>query len=100
MSKWIAFGVLAGIWLFGAGLLIGRQMPAHRFERFGTTGYLLDASTGRLCLAFPESKENPIDQALAPKPNIFDQATAGKSDTTGLGSAWTSPSPKIPPCTQ
>jgi len=65
IAVWVAFGALAGAWLFGAGLLIGREMPAHHFERFGSSGYLFDTSTGSLCTAFGTGKENPIDQALA-----------------------------------
>lgn len=34
---------------FGSGLLVGRQYPAHNFQRFGDTSYLLDSATGRVC---------------------------------------------------
>ena len=34
---------------FGSGLLVGRQFPAHYFERFGNSSYLLDSATGKVC---------------------------------------------------
>jgi len=46
---------------FGSGLLVGRQFPAHHFERFGNTSYLLDSATGRVCglYSFDSSKNTP-----------------------------------------
>ena len=35
---------------FGSGLFVGRQFPAHHFERFGDTSYLLDSATGKVCV--------------------------------------------------
>jgi len=48
---------------FGTGLLVGRQFPSHRFERFGETRYLLDATTGKVCDPFkdPNASTNPFD---------------------------------------
>lgn len=112
MSKWIIMASLAALWLFAAGLLTGRELPAHHFERFGTTGYLFDASTGHLCNAFAyqsESAATPPPGFEIVKPNAIDQALTGQKDangfpivkdTSGLGSAWTSPNEnKVPSCT-
>jgi len=51
---------------FGSGLLVGRQFPAHRFERFGETVYLFDPTTGKICNPFknPNAPANPIDKVL------------------------------------
>jgi len=66
---------------FGSGLLVGRQFPAHHFERFGNSSYLLDPSTGKVCNPFKDPKSagtvdlsdiwgsksatpNPIDDAV------------------------------------
>jgi len=38
----------AGVVGFGSGLLVGRQFPAHRYEKFGNTSYLLDPTTGKV----------------------------------------------------
>jgi hypothetical protein len=42
---------------FGGGLLVGRQFPAHHFERFGETAFLYDTSSGRMCNPFKD--DNP-----------------------------------------
>jgi hypothetical protein len=54
---------------FGSGLIVGRQYPAHHYERFGTTSYLLDPTTGKVC--------DPMFKATSP--SVYDQqaATAG-----------------------
>jgi hypothetical protein len=64
-------------------LLVGRQFPAHRFERFGDTHYLLDPTTGRVCDPFKIPNANPVDQAL--------------STYSGYGPPLPSPSPNNPP---
>ena len=51
---WIAGATLSGAILFGAGLLVGRQFPAHRYEHLGNGPYLYDSATGRVCAAFPD----------------------------------------------
>ena len=59
---------------FGSGLLVGRQFPAHRFEKFGETRYLLDPTAGKLCDPFKDPKSpNPIDQALTAPPESLDK---------------------------
>jgi hypothetical protein len=55
----IAGGVAVG---FGSGLLVGRQFPAHRFERFGETRFLLDPTTGKVCDPF----KNPAGASAGP----------------------------------
>jgi len=74
---------------FGTGLLVGRQYPAHRFEKFGDSKYLLDPTTGKVCDPFkdPSISSNPFDHA-------FDAATLPK-DANGLPII---PSAYPPPC--
>ncbi|MDR3711170.1 MAG: hypothetical protein P4L51_00015 [Puia sp.] len=53
---------------FGSGFFIGRQFPAHRYERFGNSTYLLDSATGRVCNldllpGLKEATSNPGAQA-------------------------------------
>jgi hypothetical protein len=55
----ITGGIVAG---FGSGFLTGRQFPAHRFERFGDTRFLLDPTTGIVCDPF----KNPAGTAANP----------------------------------
>jgi len=51
---------------FGSGLLVGRQFPAHHFERFGNSSFLLDPATGRVCDPFKAPKTgNIVDDALS-----------------------------------
>jgi hypothetical protein len=50
--------VLAAIGVgFGSGLLVGRQFPAHHYERFGETLYLFDPTTGKVCNPFKDPKD-------------------------------------------
>jgi hypothetical protein len=53
---------------FGAGLLVGRHFPAHRFERFGNSRYVLETATGKICDPFknPNESMNPFDHAFDP----------------------------------
>jgi hypothetical protein len=56
---------------FGSGFLAGRAFPAHHYQRFGETQYLLDSSTGRVCDPLKVVMANPLDQALTDKaPNV------------------------------
>jgi hypothetical protein len=61
---WIAVGVLCAAYLFAAGLLIGREMPAHHFERFGNSAYLFDSSSGDVCKAI--AGQNDVVSNLPP----------------------------------
>lgn len=65
MRRSLAVAILSGVWLFGAvaGWIFGRQMPAHHFERFGNTSYLLDPGNGRVC--------DPMPKFIAP--SIYEQ---------------------------
>lgn len=45
---WVALGSLALVG-FGAGFLTGRLLPAHHYERFGTSPDLFDTATGHVC---------------------------------------------------
>jgi hypothetical protein len=42
---------------FGSGLLVGRQFPARRYEQFGSSLYLLDSTTGKVCNPLKDPKE-------------------------------------------
>lgn len=56
-----AFLILAGILSF----VIPVDEPAHRFERFGTTAYVLDTATGKVCNPLKTNEPiNPVDRAL------------------------------------
>ena len=85
MGKWVAFASL-GLWLFGAGLLVGRVVPVRHFERFGTSNYLFDASSGYVCRVLPTA--DPWDKYATP----INPADA--KGTSGLGAAWTAPDGK------
>ena len=62
--------VLGAIGLgFGSGLLIGRQLPAHRFERFGESWYVLDSTTGKVCNPLKDPNANPTDLSDLFPPN-------------------------------
>lgn len=60
---------------FGSGLLVGRQFPAHRFERFGESWYVLDTTTGKVC--------NPLKDPNVPT-NIFDQGGSASQPKSGF----------------
>jgi len=40
---------ICAVVLFGSGLLVGRQFPAHHFEKLPQSTYLLDSSSGHIC---------------------------------------------------
>ena len=63
----IAFA--SALLLFGSGLLVGRQFPAHHYEKFGTTAYLIDIATGKVC--------DPMFKATGP--SIYDQQVVAGS---------------------
>lgn len=86
----ISGGVAVG---FGSGLLVGRQFPAHRFERFGESWYVLDATTGKVCNPFkdPNASTNPFDQTL---PN---NQPSGSDPFAPYGGHEVKPAPNYPP---
>ena len=52
----LIIGAIAAPILFCSGLLVGRQFPAHHYERFGDSVYLYDTSSGRVCtIKHPQS---------------------------------------------
>ena len=64
-SKTAVWAIVVGLALgvgFGSGLLVGRQFPSHRFERFGESRYLMEPATGRVCDPFKDPKEDPFAQ--------------------------------------
>jgi hypothetical protein len=65
---WVLSGALCAVLLFGSGILLGRQFPAHHFEKLPQSTYLLDSSTGHICdlLAL---KAVPPDTSLVPTSN-------------------------------
>jgi len=78
-------GAIAAPILFCAGLLVGRQFPAHHYERFGESVYLYDTSTGRVCtIKHPQSigdiwaTPSASGSSASSSPNLLDQA-AGAS---------------------
>jgi hypothetical protein len=78
---------------FGSGLLVGRQFSTHRFERFGESWYVLDATTGKVCnpLKDPNAPTNPFDQAL---PN---NQPSGSDPFAPYGGHEVKPAPNYPP---
>ncbi len=80
IAVFILLLVVAAAVGFGSGLLVGRQFPAHRFERMGESWYMMDATTGKVCNPFkdPNTPTNPIDQALTNNqpntPNFYSKA--------------------------
>lgn len=65
-SVWVAAGAV-GLLLFGGGFLIGRQFPAHHYQRFGEGPLLYDTSTGRICTIFKKT-DNLFAQGLSGQP--------------------------------
>jgi hypothetical protein len=80
---------------FGSGLLVGRQFPAHRFERFGESWYVLDATNGKVRDPFkdPNASTNVFDQGgSSPQPK------SGAPDLSDLFPTNKSTSNYPPPC--
>jgi hypothetical protein len=61
---------------FSGGLLVGRQYPAHHYERFGASALLLDTSSGRVCDPFLKSQ--PSVKAADPQSSDPWEAAAAK----------------------
>jgi hypothetical protein len=51
---------------FGSGLLVGRQFPAHSFQKFGQ--YLLDPTTGHVCDPSKDPKSDLFLKAIGREP--------------------------------
>jgi len=43
-----------GVLCVGLGFLLGRTNPPHHYQQFGQSKYLIDTTTGVLCMPFPE----------------------------------------------
>jgi hypothetical protein len=48
--------VIGGIVLALAGFVVGRAHPAHNYQLIGTSSYLYDTHTGKLCAPFRDSE--------------------------------------------
>ena len=71
----LIIGAIVAPILFCSGLLVGRQFPAHHYERFGESAYLYDTATGRVCTITKQIQpppgfvlDNPKDATGAPDP--------------------------------
>jgi hypothetical protein len=73
---------------FGSGLLVGRQYPAHHFERMGESWYVLDTTTGKVCSPFKDPRAST---------NLIDQALAGNTTTDANGFTVVKPASNYPP---
>jgi hypothetical protein len=52
-------GGITALLLFGGGFLIGRQFPAHRYEKIASGPYLLDTSSGKVCFVYLDVNSEP-----------------------------------------
>jgi hypothetical protein len=75
---------ILGIALALGGFIAGRMYPVHHYEQLGTSSYLFDSSTGKVCAPFRDSeiaakKANGADRweakakELAAKGDVFDK---------------------------
>jgi hypothetical protein len=85
----ILIGAVATIVLFGAGLLIGRQFPAHHYERFGQSPYLYDTATGKMCTTVKQG--NPVD-------DLFSKSSEPKTSANNLLDEGLKNPPEYPLC--
>jgi hypothetical protein len=81
---------LGGIVLALAGFLLGRAYPAHDYHQIGTSSYLYDTHTGKLCAPFRESElalAAAKKSAAQPGSDMFDavQASWDKQHQTAEG---------------
>ena len=65
---WLLDGLVFAVLLFGSGVLIGRQFPAHHFEQIPQTPYLVDASTGHVCEYLPENHDTAQSKSAGEDP--------------------------------
>lgn len=79
---WISSSIFGAVLLFGSGVLVGRQFPAHHFERVPNTPYLFDSSTGHMCHTFTHEDGTPytsMEKYLATLPEPENDAKAQKT---------------------
>ena len=79
----------------GLGLIVGRNYPAHVFQKYGETRFLLESTTGKLCAPFRDPSANPADLSdLFPPKDASSGQIAAKSPTDQtLSNIWKSPYP-------
>jgi hypothetical protein len=73
-------GCAAGL---GTGFLFGRYYPAHSFQRFGESRYLLDSTTGKICDPFKDPNANPADLS-----DLFGSSPPAKDANASLYNAY------------
>jgi hypothetical protein len=95
----VGVALVACIVGLGFGLLIGRHFPAHGYQKYGETRYLLDSATGKLCDPFKDPK-NPVTvdpfAAFGGKQTSPAPSTSGNPIDQSLSDIWKQPYP--PPC--
>jgi hypothetical protein len=102
--KWLfitvgSFGLVA---VFGLGILVGRQFPAHHFERFGQSAYLYDVTTGKMCNPLKKSDDDPFAAYATSAPTVtLPSAPNQSNNANGTGILWEKPGSEFPPvCNQ
>ena len=86
--RFVGIAIIACIVGFGFGLFIGRHYPAHGFQKFGESRFVLDSATGRVCDPFKDTKAST---------NIFDQGSTGAKDANGFPIVKDAPSSSVDP---
>jgi hypothetical protein len=61
---------LVALLVFAGGFLVGRQFPAHHYEKFNN-GFMVDQTTGVVCNPYPPSPPTPL---------TFSETVLGKSE--------------------
>ena len=97
IALFVAIVVIACGVGFGSGLLVGRQLPAHRFERFGETRFLLDPTTGKVCDPFKDPNAAPVDLTDLFGPNAPQQGKSAPDPFAAYGGHEVKPAPNYPP---
>jgi hypothetical protein len=81
----------ATILVFGAGILIGRQFPAHHYEKLPESPYLMDTTSGKICTL---NGRDPFNEP----PKSADEMPKNADGFPELGSIWKKrePTPDCP----
>ena len=85
ITLFVAIIAIASMVGFGSGILVGRQFPAHHFEKMENSHYLYDTSTGHVCDFWPTKAE---PSGVSEQPSDF-------MKSLGVGGVAS-----IPPCNQ
>jgi hypothetical protein len=81
--------LVACLLVFAFGVVVGREFPAHHYERFGESAFLYDSTTGRMCNPYKSvAKDSMGLQTVPPQ----------KSDGAILWSEKSEPKDYLPPC--